>query len=77
MPLIRSLASMRRTLLATSISLDGKIISPYSCYTKKGLIYIIITAPFSRQPSSYFKYTKANTRSLCNVRLVSTNEYTF
>ena len=44
MPPIRSLASVRRVLLAASISLDGEIISPYSHYTKKGLVYIMITA---------------------------------
>ena len=77
MPPIRSLASVRRVLLAISISLDGEIMSPYSYYMKKGLIYIAITAPFGRQPSSYFKCTKANTYSLCDMRLVSTNKYTF
>ena len=77
MPFIRSLASIYRALLAASISLNGEIISPYSRYAKKGLLYIIIIAPFSRQPSSYFKYTKANTHSLCNVRSVSTNKYIF
>ena len=77
MPLIRFLASMRYTLLAISISLDGEIISPYSHYTKKGLVYIAITAPSSCQPSSCFKCTKANTCSLYDMRLVSTNKYTF
>ena len=47
MPPIRSLASVRRVLLAVFISLDGEIISPYSCYTKKGLVYIAIIAPSS------------------------------
>ena len=77
MPPIRSLASIRHALLAASISLDGEIMSPYSYYAKKGLVYIIIIAPFSHQPSSCFKCTKANTCSLCNVRSVSTNKYTF
>ena len=77
MPLIRSLASVHYILLAASISLNSEIISPYSYYAKKGLVYIIITAPFSYQPSSYFKYTKANIYSLYNVRSVSTNKYTF
>ena len=48
MPPIRSSASKRCAFLATSISLDGEIISPYSYYIKKGLVYIIITDPFSR-----------------------------
>ena len=77
MPPIRSLASIRRVLLAASIFLDGKIISPYSRCAKKGLVYIAIIAPFGRQPSFCFKCTKANTCFLCDMRLVSTNEYTF
>ena len=47
MPPIRSLASVYCVLLATFISLDGEIISPYSYYAKKGLVYITITAFFS------------------------------
>ena len=46
MPSIRSLASVYYILLAVSISLNNEIISPYSYYAKKGLIYIIITATF-------------------------------
>ena len=77
MPLIRSLASIYYVLLAAFISLNGEIISPYSYYTKKGLVCVIIIALFSYQPSSYSKCTKANTCSLCDVRLVSTNKYIF
>ena len=77
MPFIRSSASKHCTLLTISISLDGKIISPYSYYTKKGLVYIIIIDLFSRQPSSYTKYTKLNTCILCDIRSVSLNKYTF
>ena len=76
MPSIRSLASVCYILLTASISLNGEIISPYSYYIKKGLVYIIITTFFSYQPSSYFKCTKANTYFLCNVRSVSINKYT-
>ena len=47
MPPIRLFMSKRRALLAISISLNGEIISPYSYYTKKGLVYITITDPFS------------------------------
>ena len=47
MPLIRSLASVYCILLAVSISLDGKIMSPYSYYAKKGLVYVAIIAFFS------------------------------
>ena len=77
MPFIRSLASVHYILLATSISLNGEIMSPYSYYVKKKLVYITITAFFGRQPFFYFKCTKANIRSLCDVRLVFTNKYTF
>ena len=75
MPPIRFFTSKRYTLLTASISFNREIISPYSRYTKKGLVYIIIIFLFSHQPSSYFKYTKANTRSLYNVRLVPFNKY--
>ena len=42
MPLIRLSASERYTLLTISISFNGEIISPYSRYAKKGLVYITI-----------------------------------
>ena len=77
MPSIRSLASVYYILLAASISLNGEIMSPYSYYTKKELVYITIIVFFSYQPSSYFKCTKANTYSLCDVRSVSINKYIF
>ena len=77
MPPIRSLASIYCVLLATSISLNSKIMSSYSHYAKKGLVYITITALFSCQPSSYSKYIKANTHFLYNMHLIFTNKYTF
>jgi hypothetical protein len=67
MPSIRSLVFKRCTLLTISISLNGEIINPYSRCVKKGLVYITIIALSSRQPSSYFKYTKANTCSSYNA----------
>ena len=76
-PFIRLFASKRCTLLTTTISLDGEIISPYSYYMKKGLMYIIITDFFSRQPFSYTKCTKLNTCILCDMRLISLNKYMF
>ena len=76
-PFIRLSMSKRHTLLTASISLNREIISPYSRYTKKGLVYIAITDLFSRQPSFYTKYTKLNTRVLYNVCLVLLNKYTF
>ena len=77
MPPIKSSASKYCALLTISISLNGEIMSPCSRYTKKGLVYIIITDPFGRQPSSYTKCTKLNTRALYNIRLVSLNKYIF
>ena len=77
MPPIRSLVFVYCVLLTASISLDSKIISPYSCYVKKGLVCIIIIALSNYQPSFYSKYTKANTYLLYNIHLVFTNKYTF
>ena len=77
MPFIRFLASKHYTLLAVFISLDNKIISPYSYYIKKGLVYIIIIAFFNWQPSFYFKCTKVYIYSFCNIYLVSVNKYIF
>ena len=75
MPPIKSFTSKRRALLTTSILLNREIISPCSRYIKKGLVYIAIIFLFSCQPSSYSKCTKANTHSLCDVRLVLFNKY--
>ena len=47
MPPIRSFMSKYRTLLTTSISFNREIISPYSCYIKKGLVCVIIIFLFS------------------------------
>ena len=67
MPPIRSTILERRALFTVSISLNKKIISLYSCCMKKGLVYIIIIALSSRQPSSSLEYTKVNTYSLCDI----------
>jgi len=48
----------------------------YSYCVDKKLVYIAITAPSGRQPSSYAKYTKSNIRSSCDVRSVSNAKYT-
>ena len=77
MPFIRLFTLERCTLFIASISFNREIISPYSYYAKKGLVYIIIISPFSCQLSFYSKYTKANTRLLCDVRLVPLNKYIF
>ena len=77
MPPIRLFIFKRRALLAISISLNGEIISLYSRYIRKGLVYIAIISLASCQPSSYFKCTKANTRLFCDMRLVLFNKYRF
>ena len=77
MPFIRSLVSERCMLLISSIALNGEIINPCSCCAKKGLVYITITEPSSRQPSSYSKCIKSNTRILYNMHSVSLNKCTF
>ena len=48
MPSIRSSTSKRCALFTIFISLNKEIISPYFYYTKKGLVYIIITNPSGR-----------------------------
>ena len=61
MPAVRLTASKYYTFFTSSIAFNGEIISPCSYYTKKGLVYIAIVKPFSRQPFSYSKCTKSNT----------------
>ena len=77
MPPIGFSAFKCQGFLTTSISLNGEIINPYSCYVKKGLVCIIIIFLFSRQPFFYFKYTKANTCLLYDVLSVPFNKYKF
>ena len=69
-PLIRFLASKRRTYIVAVILLFSEIMPTYSCYILKGLVYIIIIALLGCQPSSYTKYTKLNICLFCNIRLV-------
>ena len=59
------------------ILLLGEIMPTYSYYAEKGLVYIIIIALFSRQPSFYIKYTKLNIRLSYNIYLVSNAKYIF
>ena len=78
MPLIRSLVFKHTTyyfkLVAVILSLN-KIMPTYSRYMEKGLVYIAIIAPLSRQPSFYTKYTKLNMRSSYNIKSVSNAKY--
>ena len=75
MPFIRSLVSERHAYTVAVILLLGKIMPSYSCYKEKKLVYIIITALFGRQPSSYIKCTKSTMRLSCNIKSVSNAKY--
>ena len=80
MPPVRSLASKYTAYyskLVVIIFLLGKIIPTYSYCMEKGLVYIIITALSSCQPSLYTEYIKLNIYTLCNIRSVSNTEYIF
>ena len=71
MPFIRSLASKRRAYTVAVILLLSKIMPSCSCCEEKKLVYIIIAAPFSRQPFFYIKCTKLNMHLSYNIKLVS------
>ena len=75
MPPIRSLVFKRCTYIVAVILLFSEIMPSYSRCEEKKLVYIIIIAPFSRQPSFCIKCTKLNMRSSCNVKLVSNTKY--
>jgi hypothetical protein len=74
MPPIKSLAFKclaRRSKLVVVILLLNEIMPSYSCYAEKGLVYIIIAALFSQQPSSCSECIKSNIYLSCNVRSMS------
>ena len=75
MPFIRSLAFKCCAYIIAVIFLLGEIIPSYSYCKEKKLVYIIIIALLSHQPSFYIKYTKLNIHSSCNIRLVSNAKY--
>ena len=75
MPPIRSLASERRAYTVAVILLLSEIMPSCSCYKEKKLVYIIIVAPFNRQPFFCVKCTKLNIHLSCNVKLVSNTKY--
>ena len=75
MPPIRSTAFKCRACTILVILLLGKIMPIYSYYVKKKLVYIIIIASFSCQPSSYIKCTKLNIHLSYNIKLVSNTKY--
>jgi hypothetical protein len=74
MPSVRSLVSKCLAycskLVAVILSLS-EIMPSYSCCEEKGLVYIMLIAPFSHQPSSCSKYTALNMHLSCNIWLVS------
>jgi len=72
-----SLYAQRRAHTIAGILLLSEImLSPCSRYTKKGLVYIILASPLSRQPSLYLEYTKANIYSSYDVYSTSNAKYT-
>ena len=74
MPFIRSLVSKRCAYIIAVILLFSEIMPSCSRCKEKKLVYIIIIAPFSRQPSFCVKCTKLNIHSFCNVKSVSNTE---
>ena len=75
MPFIRSLVFKHCTYTVAVILLLSEIMPSYSYCKEKKLVYIIITAFFSCQPSSCVKCTKLNIYLSYNVRSVSNAEY--
>ena len=80
MPFVRSLAfkylAYHSKLIAV-ILLLSEIMPSYSCYTEKGLVYIIITALSSQQLSSCSKCIKLNIYSSCNIYSVFNTKYIY
>ena len=78
MPPIRLLSStIRRTYIVTVILSLGEVILLYSCCVEKGLIYVAIAAPFSRQPSFYSKCILVNIHLSYNIHSISNTKYIY
>ena len=77
MPSVRSLVFKHYTYLVILILLLSVIIPLCSYYAKKGLIYIVIIAPFSYLLSSCSKCIKLNIYSFYNVKSVSNTKCIF
>ena len=75
MPFIRSSVSKHYAYIISVILLLSKIIPIYSCCAEKKLVYIIIIALSSRQPSFYIKCIKLNMYLSYNVKSVSNTKY--
>ena len=67
MPSVKSLVSKYRAYVVTLILLFSEVMPIYFYYIIKGLVYITIIAPSSRQPSFYFKCIKLNIYVTCNI----------
>ena len=77
MPPVRFSASTHHAKLVAVIFPLSEIMPFYSCYKEKKLVYVVIAALTSYQPSSYIKCTKLNMRLSCNIKLVSKAKYIF
>jgi len=71
------LQSQYHTKTVTFILSSSEVILLYSCCAKEGLVYIVIAALSSHQPSSYSKCTSANVQSSYNVCSISNIKYIF
>ena len=69
------MASKHRTHTVLVILLLGKIMPSYFHYIEKKLVYIVIAAPSSHQPSFYIKCIKSNMCLFCNIQSVSNTKY--
>jgi len=56
---------------------SGEVILLYSRCAKEELVYVVIAALSSRQPSSCSEYTSVNMQSSCNICSVSNAKYIF
>ena len=70
-------ASIYCVVLIALILFISEIMPSCSCYIEKGLVYIIIILPFSRQPLSCTKCIKANIYLSCNIYSISTTKYIY
>ena len=75
MPPVRSTTSRRHNKLMSLILFISEVMPSYFYCVKKGLLYVIIISPSSRQLLSCTKYTTVNMRSSYNIYLVSDAKY--
>ena len=70
MPLIKSSVFKRYAKLVSTIISLSEIMPFYSRYVERKQLYVIITAPLGRQPSSYTECSWVNIQSSYNICLV-------